>query len=169
MKNWTWLRSREHWGQLLLQINLQCMNNSNHVLHPGGAVDVYLADLQNLSVIFGGIPDSAMTCVFVEASWSHEKACTVLSQGGWYVPWGVINSSSSNYKGPDGWEGTSCHCSATLPDSSIVPRHKPTQHDMSAMVPITLQKTEKVKDNSCATRPVTWSEITQEMKVGMRY
>lgn len=36
------------------------------ILRPGETVDVYLADLRKLSVLFGGVPDSAMACVFVQ-------------------------------------------------------------------------------------------------------
>lgn len=35
------------------------------VLRPGETVDVYLASLRKLSVLFGGIPDHVMVCVFV--------------------------------------------------------------------------------------------------------
>ena len=34
-------------------------------LRPGETVDVYLADLRRLSVLFGGIPDHVLVCVFV--------------------------------------------------------------------------------------------------------
>ena len=34
-------------------------------LCPGESVDVYLAELQRLSVLFGGMSDSGMMCVFV--------------------------------------------------------------------------------------------------------
>ena len=35
------------------------------ILLPGETINVYLADLQKKSVLFGGIPDSVMACIFV--------------------------------------------------------------------------------------------------------
>ena len=138
-------------------------------------MDVYLADLWKLSILFGGNTgqrDSML--VHTRASWFREKVPSVLSQGGRYVLWGAIISNSGSHKGWNSRKGTSRRFGAAPTDflSFLVMGLTVTCHECNGPNHFARVCVKRRRQLKCividATRPIIWSEIVQERKLRTR-